>query len=68
MRGPIVPNSPIRRVALLMSEAYDARATEEALSRAMAYHCERDEIGCDIWRSVAVAIDHANGCDGIAGT
>jgi len=63
-----MPNSPIRRVALLMSEAYGARATDEAMSRAMAYHFERDEIGFDIWRSVAVAIDHANGFGGISRT
>jgi len=59
--GLTMPDSPIRRAALLLHEAYGARATEEALKRAIAYRAERDEIGFDVWRSVAVAIDHAGG-------
>jgi hypothetical protein len=52
----IVPESPIRRVALLMHEAYGSRATEEAISRAIEYRAEGDEIGFDVWSSVAVAL------------
>lgn len=51
-----MPESPIRRVAVLMHEAYGARATEEALSRAIEHRSEGDEIGFDVWSSVAVAI------------
>ena len=52
----IVPESPIRRVAVLMHEAYGSRATDEALSRAIEHRSEGDEIGFDVWSSVAVAI------------
>jgi hypothetical protein len=52
----IVPESPIRRVAVLMHEAYGSRATEEALTRAIEHRSEGDEIGFDVWSSVAVAI------------
>ncbi len=55
-RGHTVPESPIRRVAHLMHEAYGARATEEALARAHEHRSEGDEIGFDVWSSVAVAI------------
>jgi hypothetical protein len=51
-----VPESPIRRVAVLMHEAYGSRATDEALSRAIEHRSEGDEIGFDVWSSVAVAI------------
>jgi hypothetical protein len=54
----IVPESPIRRVAVLMHEAYGSRATDEALSRAIEHRSEGDEIGFDVWSSVAVAIGH----------
>jgi hypothetical protein len=49
-------DSRIRRVAHLMHEAYGLRATEEALSRAIEHRSEGDEIGFDVWSSVAVAI------------
>ena len=52
----IVPESPIRRVAVLMHEAYGSRATDEALSHANEHRSEGDEIGFDVWSSVAVAI------------
>jgi hypothetical protein len=52
----ILPESPIRRVAVLMHEAYGSRATDEALSRAIEHRSEGDEIGFDVWSSVAVAI------------
>lgn len=48
--------TPIRRVANLMHEAYGSRATDEALSRAIEYRSDGDEIGFDVWSSVAVAI------------
>ncbi|HKD46759.1 MAG TPA: hypothetical protein VKB67_03680 [Rhizomicrobium sp.] len=48
--------SPIRRVADLIREAYGPRATEEALARAHAHRSEGDEIGFDVWSSVAVAV------------
>ena len=48
--------TPIRRVANLMHEAYGSRATAEALARASEYRSEGDEIGFDVWSSVAVAI------------
>ena len=48
--------TPIRRVANLMHEAYGSRATEEAIARAIEYRSEGDEIGFDVWSSVAVAI------------
>ncbi|HEX4106325.1 MAG TPA: hypothetical protein VHX92_08855 [Rhizomicrobium sp.] len=51
-----MPESPIRRVAVLMHEAYGSRATEEALTRAIEHRSEGDEIGFDVWSSVAVAI------------
>ena len=51
-----MPESPIRRVALLMHEAYGSRATEEAMTRAIEYRAEGDEIGFDVWSSVAVAL------------
>ena len=51
-----MPESRIRRVANLMHEAYGSRATEEALSRAIEHRSEGDEIGFDVWTSVAVAI------------
>ncbi|HXR95958.1 MAG TPA: hypothetical protein VN718_08765 [Rhizomicrobium sp.] len=51
-----MPESRIRRVAHLMHEAYGSRATEEALSRAIEHRSEGDEIGFDVWSSVAVAI------------
>ncbi|HWF64663.1 MAG TPA: hypothetical protein VN685_08640 [Rhizomicrobium sp.] len=51
-----MPESRIRRVAHLMHEAYGSRATEEALSRAIEHRAEGDEIGFDVWSSVAVAI------------
>jgi len=51
-----VPESAIRRVATLMHEAYGFRATEEAIARAIEYRSEGDEIGFDVWSSVAVAI------------
>jgi hypothetical protein len=51
-----LPESPIRRVAVLMHEAYGSRATDEALSRAIEHRSEGDEIGFDVWSSVAVAI------------
>lgn len=51
-----MPESPIRRVAVLMHEAYGSRATEEALSRAIEHRSEGDEIGFDVWSSVAVAL------------
>ena len=51
-----VPESPIRRVANLMHEAYGHRATDEALARAHEYRSEGDEIGFDVWSSVAVAL------------
>jgi hypothetical protein len=54
----IMPESPIRRVAVLMHEAYGSRATDEALSRAIEHRSEGDEIGFDVWSSVAVAIGH----------
>jgi hypothetical protein len=48
--------SSIRRVAALLHEAYGARATQEALSRAFEHRSEGDEIGYDVWSSVAVAV------------
>lgn len=51
-----VPESLIRRVANLMHEAYGLRATHEALARAAEYRSEGDEIGFDVWSSVAVAL------------
>ena len=51
-----MPESPIRRVAHLMREAYGLRATAEALARAFEHRSEGDEIGFDIWSSVAVAL------------
>jgi len=55
-----VPESSIRRVALLMHEAYGLRATEQALTRAIEHRSEGDEIGFDVWSSVAVAIGYAD--------
>lgn len=51
-----MPESLIRRVARLMQEAYGLRATHEALARAAEYRSEGDEIGFDVWSSVAVAL------------
>jgi hypothetical protein len=39
-----------------MHAAYGSRATDEALSRAIEHRSEGDEIGFDVWSSVAVAI------------
>jgi hypothetical protein len=55
-KAVIVPESSIRRVVLLMREAHGLRATEEALTRAIEHRSEGDEIGFDVWRTVAVAI------------
>ena len=55
-----MPESPIRRVAILMSEAYGLRATDEALTRAIEHRSEGDEIGFDVWSSVAVAIGNTD--------
>jgi hypothetical protein len=52
--------TPIRRVATLMHEAYGSRATEQAIARAIEHRSEGDEIGFDVWSSVAVAIGQAN--------
>jgi hypothetical protein len=55
-----VSQSSIRRVAALLHEAYGARATQEALSRAIEHRSEGDEIGYDVWSSVAVAVAHGD--------
>ncbi len=51
-----MPESAIRRAAHLLHEAYGHRATDEALARAHEYRSEGDEIGFDVWSSVAVAL------------
>jgi hypothetical protein len=56
----IVPETAIRRVATLMHEAYGFRATEEAIARAIEHRSEGDEIGFDVWSSVAVAIGQSD--------
>ena len=46
----------IRRVAVLMQEAYGGRAIGEALTRAMECRSDGNKVTSDFWKAVAVAI------------